>query len=553
VTSPTFNLVDRPWIEVVGLDGRVSLASLEEVFAEAQHLRCLGGDLPTQTFAILRLLLAILYRSLRGPQDQRAWETLWHAEALPMDTIRAYLGEHRERFDLFHPVTPFYQVAQLQSASGEVFGLDRIIADVPNGAPYLTSRIGPGLSRLSPAEAARWLVHCHAFDVSGIKTGAVGDSRVKNGKVYPQGTGACGSYGGLYLEGCTLRETLLLNLIPYDTPYLDLPEEGPGERPPWERPPSSVGDDEPPRSRIGVLTWQTRRVRLIGDEGGVTHVLVCYGDRFDPENAFSVEPMTAWRRSPTREKAAKRTVYVPRAHDPSKALWRGLDALLPQRRQGGGAEAATVRPPAVAEWLAQLVTDEVVPWNYPVWTHAVGVAYGTQYAVIDQIYDDRLALPAEVFRAEELRTAIVGAATDAEAAARAVGNLGRDIARAAGGSGDAASAASARAEEQALSLLDREFRQWLAELPSADRADARADWQRRARRAVERLARSLVDDAGPTAWIGRETEDGRYLTTALAELWFRRALWKALPLAVDEPSQATEHQGQVQDHEEVTA
>jgi len=188
-----------------------------------------------------------------------------------------------------------------------------------------------------------------------------------------------------------------------------------------------------------------------------------------------------------------------------------------------------------------------------VWTHAVGVAYGTQYAVIDQIYDDRLALPAEVFRAEELRTAIVGAATDAEAAARAVGNLGRDIARAAGGSGDAASAASARAEEQALSLLDREFRQWLAELPSADRADARADWQRRARRAVERLARSLVDDAGPTAWIGRETEDGRYLTTALAELWFRRALWKALPLAVDEPSQATEHQGQVQDHEEVTA
>lgn len=549
MTSPTFNLVDRPWIEVVGLDGRVRLASIEEVLAECQHLRCLGGDLPTQTFAILRLLLAILYRSLRGPQNQRAWEALWHADALPMDMIRDYLAEHRERFDLFHPETPFYQVAQLRSVSGDVSGLERIIADVPNGEPYLTSRIGPGLARISPAEAARWLVHCHAFDPSGIKTGAVGDLRVKNGKVYPLGTGACGSYGGLYLEGRNLRETLLLNLIPYDTPYLDFPEEGPAELPPWERPPSSVGDDEPPLGRVAVLTWQTRRVRLVGDEDGVTHVLVCYGDRFDVENATTLEPMTAWRRSPTREKAAKRTVYVPRPHDPSRALWRGLDALLPQRRQGGGAEAPTVRPPAVSEWLARLVNDEVIPRDYSVWTHAVGVAYGTQNAVIDQVYDDRLVLPADVFRStEELRTTIVGAATDAEAAARAVGNLGRDIARAAGGSGEPVSAAKARAEAEALSLLDREFRQWLAELPSADRAEARAEWQRRARRAVERLGRGLVDAAGPTAWIGRETEDGTYLTTALAELWFRRALRKALPLADDESSPAQE-----EEHQEVMA
>jgi CRISPR system Cascade subunit CasA len=543
VASPTFNLVERPWIEVVDLDGRVRLAAIEEVFAEAAHLRCLGGDLPTQTFAILRLLLAILYRSLRGPEDQRAWEALWRAEALPMDKIGAYLREHRERFDLFHRETPFYQVAQLRSARNEVFGLERIIADVPNGAPYLTSRIGPGLDRISPAEAARWLVHCHAFDPSGIKTGAVGDSRVKNGKVYPQGTGACGSYGGLYLEGRNLRETLLLNLIPYDTPYLDSLAEGPGELPPWERPPSSVGDDKPPLGRIAALTWQTRRVRLVGDQDGITHVLVCYGDRFEAENALPFEPMTAWRRISDREKAAQRTVYVPRSHIPGQELWRGLDALLPQRRQGSGAEAATVRPPAVSEWLAQLVNDEIIARDYSVWTHAVGVSYGTQDAVIDQVYDDRLALPADVFRsAEELRVTIVGAAADAEAAARAVGHLGRDIARAAGGSGDALSGAEARAKVQALSILDREFRAWLVGLAAADRAEARAAWHRRARDVVERLGRALVAEAGPIAWIGRQTDDGKYLTTALAELWFRRAVRKALPLAYEEHSDTKEHQ-----------
>jgi len=66
---PSFDLVDRPWIEVVGRDGRVRLVSIKELFADAADLRCLGGDLPTQTFAILRLLLAILHRSVNGPAD----------------------------------------------------------------------------------------------------------------------------------------------------------------------------------------------------------------------------------------------------------------------------------------------------------------------------------------------------------------------------------------------------------------------------------------------------------------------------------------------------
>ena len=34
------------------------------------------------------------------------------------------------------------------------------------------------LTQISPAEAARWLVNVHAFDPSGIKSGAVGDATV---------------------------------------------------------------------------------------------------------------------------------------------------------------------------------------------------------------------------------------------------------------------------------------------------------------------------------------------------------------------------------------
>ncbi|MGV7400563.1 type I-E CRISPR-associated protein Cse1/CasA, partial [Mycobacterium kansasii] len=87
--------------------------------------------------------------------------------------------------DLFDPVAPFFQVAGLRTAKDDVFSLDRIVADVPNGEPLFTTRSGADLARMAPAEAARWLVHAHAFDPSGIKSGALGDDTVKGGKGYP--------------------------------------------------------------------------------------------------------------------------------------------------------------------------------------------------------------------------------------------------------------------------------------------------------------------------------------------------------------------------------
>ena len=94
----------------------------------------------------------------------------------------------------------------------------------------------PRRERLSFAEAARWVVHAHAYDTSGIKTGAVGDPRVKGGKVYPLGVAWAGTLGGVFVEGENLRETLLLNLVAFDTDNLRIdPDE---DRPAWRRPPA---------------------------------------------------------------------------------------------------------------------------------------------------------------------------------------------------------------------------------------------------------------------------------------------------------------------------
>jgi CRISPR-associated protein Cse1 family len=42
-----------------------------------QHFMTIGGEVPTQAFAITRLLLAFLHRAVEGLVDQDDWEQLW--------------------------------------------------------------------------------------------------------------------------------------------------------------------------------------------------------------------------------------------------------------------------------------------------------------------------------------------------------------------------------------------------------------------------------------------------------------------------------------------
>lgn len=527
----SFDLVDRPWLLVQRLDGQVEELSLAEVFQRAPELRRITGDLATQEFAILRLLLAVLHAAVDGP-DTSTWERLWAASALPIDDIVGYLDHHRERFDLLHPSTPFYQVADLRTAKDEVFGLGRLIADVNNGAPLFTARSGPALRRITPAEAARWLVHAQAYDVSGIKSGAFGDSRVKGGKVYPLGTGYTGSLGGVFIEGDNLRETLLLNLVPYNMPYLRSDDD---DRPIWERDPlgPAAQDDLTPSGVMRLYTWQSRRIRLFGDANGITGVVLAYGDPLSPRDLHQREPMTAWRRSPTQEKALKTTpVYLPRTHIPGRALWRGLDAMLPGTAgRGRSGEPPANLDPGILEWLGYAANRRLI--RRPVIRlRAVGAVYGTQQSVLDETIDDAVTMPVRAITDPPAAAEIRRAADDADQGVRALVNLGRNLLRAAGvrddkridGARDATTA-------EAYAALDQLFRDWLCGLvDGVDLAEARTAWHRDAARALRTIGDRMVAAAGPAAWAGREI-DKNLITSAKADVWFRSQLAKALPLA----------------------
>ena len=57
-----FNLIDEPWISVViNYKGTTKLVGLKEFFENAHTYIALAGDMPTQDFAVMRFILAILH------------------------------------------------------------------------------------------------------------------------------------------------------------------------------------------------------------------------------------------------------------------------------------------------------------------------------------------------------------------------------------------------------------------------------------------------------------------------------------------------------------
>jgi CRISPR system Cascade subunit CasA len=546
VTVPSFDLTTEPWIPALDLTGHERVLTPLQLVEQAGELSAVGGELPTTSFALTRLLLAILHRSIEGPRDGEHWARLWEAPGLPVDAVAAYLDRWRDRFDLFSPLTPFHQVAGLTTGTGGHSGLEKLIADVPNGRPLFSTRAGRSLARIDPAEAARWLVHAQAFDTSGIKTGAAGDSRAKHGKGYPEGVAWAGNIGGLLVEGPTLRDTLLLNLLPYGDEELVLrwgrPED---DLPVWERDPLGPGVEldgsGAPRQRpVGpadLYTWSSRRVRLVGDAAGVTGLLLSYGDRLPQHNAHTVEPMTAWRRSPAQEKARQeQVVYMPRQHEVDRVFWRGLHAVLPvARTAASGSDAARYLSPAVLSWLTIAQVQEWVPADLVVRTRVTGIVYGAQSAVVEEIVDDRLATQVAVLRAQTdtVGEQVLVAVRRCEDAVKALVTLAGNLLLAAGNraTDDQWKGLLARTDETAFAVLDGPFRRWITSLAAdSDLTAVATAWQDEVAGVVRRLADERVATAGEAAWKGRAFQ-GRHVDSGQADAWFRAALRKALPLA----------------------
>lgn len=524
-----FNLLDEPWIRVMTEDCTVVERSLMQVLLNSHRYQRLAGELPTQDVALLRLLLAILqtvfYRvDPEGEDDPiedraaaiRRWQALWNAGRFPVQPIRTYLETWKDRFWLFHPEHPFYQVPA--AAVGTKFKASKLNGELSESAHKMRLfplRDGEEKETLSYAEAARWLVTLIGFDDSASTKKETGT-----------GTGWLGDRVNVYAIGENLFETLMLNLVFLKDGRYVWAENMPA----WEQPTMTTAKKREiplPDNQAELLTLQSRRLILSREENRVTGFSSTGGDFFGKEgrvNAFS-EQMTLWRAGKTPKNAVPQ--FVPAPVDPWRQMWRDFEVILGRRED--------THIPGVVAWLTELRRKNVIPRKY-VHITSVGVTYDSKKGSIADIVSDHLDFQMSLLDAAgELWIVLVGGEIHLiDKVARALGALAEGLYLAQGGQLDGAGKKARQSQrDEGMRLLyaavDLPFREWLAHIGAQHeddentRAQEQQCWRSIVFRIADNLGREMVRDAGTTAFTGRwivnemaET-NGRFFTKTNGE------------------------------------
>lgn len=489
-----YNLLDEPWIGVTYLDGTVREISLKGMLLESQKIGELSGDMPQQVLPLLRLGLAVLYKSYGlqfralGERNDHSdllglWKAIWQSGHFDAEIINDYLDSVHDRFFLFDPTHPFYQTPGLTYSSDkkEYDDIGELIADVPKPKKFLFSmRSRNNLQSISLAEAARWLVFLQAYDTAGIKSPVVGETHIQGNKVYPPkakvGTGWLGALGGVYLEGESLFKTLMLNWCLFN-PRMVSSQPWFGNTKdcaPWERDPD--GPDMIPDYRLSgpvdLLTLQSRRIRLVFNESytRVCGIINCYGDAISADNMDDLEFMTAWRdgSEQLRKKLGLPTPpHMPVRFASSKAIWRQLLPLISVQSHSGRAGDDT--RPGVIKWVEELQEADCLGDQGGVLKvaciHTQSMTYGTQSSVYDDAIDDSLDANLQLLKhdapAVDAVTEVIGHTEDS---VKALSTLVLQLEASSGSkaAGDRLYAASDRIKERAYADLDELFRAKIA-------------------------------------------------------------------------------------------
>jgi CRISPR system Cascade subunit CasA len=507
-----FNLLDERWIRVLDEHGKLAELSLLENFARAHLCKRLANATETLDAALLRLLLAIMYAVFSSVDADGAdgeltagnavprWQALWEKARFPDGVIEGYLEYYRERFYLFHPDKPFYQVANLSSRNCTEYRGPKLIGDISqsgNKSRLFFARTDS--DRIGNSEAARWLLHMNAFDDTSAKPS------VRGAGMESPGAGWLGKLGIVFSEGENLFQTLLLNFVLLNSDG-EVFERG---RPIWEEDIRIIERERIPQiprngSLAQLYTIQSRRLLLTRENGAVVGYRLLGGDFFDKENAF-IEQMTLWQRD------AKTETFTPMRHDPAKQLWRDFSALITSKDGS--------IPPGIVQWHARLISKGLLG-DMKVKYSAPSVGYGDKNSSVDDLFSDSLSVNSYLLGelGEKWRTRIVEALKETDYAVRCFGGFAWNLAFAKGVGAKGAGAKGAgkiilskirdTACEEAYGELDVPFRDWLAGLTGAEDPDeAIITWKRHVQRILGSLAEERLNSAGDAARIGRRANN----------------------------------------------
>ena len=372
---PRYNLLDEKWIQVASKDA-VEKISIKELFAGAAKYKELAGDMKTQDFAVMRVMLAILHTvfsrfdSNGDPYEffevdeesflqigeleenylddyedalYQTWIDIWNAKEFPK-VVYEYLEKWRERFFLYDDKYPFFQVTKEviekdAAGGGKFYGknINRLVSESNNKLAYFSPKDESYKEYIDDDELARWLITLQGY------IGTSDKQKVGSAKTYSKGW--LYDLGGVYLQGNNIFETLMLNFVAGHNENNNLLKI---QKPCWEAETIEKNIElyfHNGIDNIASLYTAWCREIFIDPNRKKEDKLVCFIAKLpeiEHSDAF-LEPMTVLRYNKDGEYKEK---YRPRKHDANKAMWRNFGLLT------GVGEGA--RKPGVIEWLNKL-------------------------------------------------------------------------------------------------------------------------------------------------------------------------------------------------------
>ena len=277
----------------------------------------------------------------------------WDSGAFNANVFQEYLETYRERFYLFHPETPFWQVADLEDGTNySVINLFGNIKESNNAASrhHFHTIDGSYIDNISYAEAARWIVYNNAYSVN-VKTKVDGENK-------PTGVGRLGQLGLIIVEENTLYKIMMMNLCALNING----EVWNNPKPIWEKEPRTrpgveiVAPDNLPQ----LYTIQSRRLLLYRDNEKILGYRSIGGDYYSTVDDLT-EPMTLLRRD-GKEKIS----FKPKKHAKEIVAWREFPSLLVENEL----------KPGIICWLENLMHNSVIDNKQIVTFRMIGLEYG---------------------------------------------------------------------------------------------------------------------------------------------------------------------------------
>ena len=165
------------------------------------------------------------------------------------------------------------------------------------------------------------------------------------------------------------------------------------------------------------------------------------------------------------------------------------------------------REPGIIKWNIALTKVGILPADASINLVVIGNNYDPmQKSTIIDFYEDSLSFHTEIINSlGNSKTKIIEEIQSCEQIAKAVGDLAKEVAKAGSSTEDKiVKRVSESAKERFYFCIDQPFRQWLSKLdPEEDVDEAVLDWRKQAKEIARQVGQALVEEAGPTALVGR--------------------------------------------------